>query len=433
MFSFKKHHLLVAGLAVGAIVYIATNVPPTTEGASTASTSKSVKVCKEQNSLKLRVSYTCTKSEIDVTSQFASTPGPAGVNGSDGADGQPGAGFSKTKSSSTASITLGEQTFEVSQVGAYTVGNRVRVINSLDPFIVRDGFITPPLSYIEGSIIEIARNRVTVFADRIYGEGSFSEWRFTLTGEVGAQGPQGIQGIQGVQGIQGLQGLQGLMGPAGPAGPQGATGPAGPQGIQGVKGQDGAGCTAGVCVGTQGPAGPTGPQGPAGPTGATGPQGPAGTTTMGYYGSFYDTTIVPITATATAIPLGSTDFTNGVSIANNSRITFQYAGKYNIQFSSQLYNVNKKAIKISIWLAKNRISNGFGYVANSSTDIYLGTSTETERHVVAWNFFVDAAAGDFYELMIVGSTAGAQIYSGVSANPGIPAIPGTILTVNQVG
>lgn len=409
MFSFKKHHLLFVGLLIGAIVYIATNVPPTTEGAPVNGPSKAIKICQEKNSLKLRVTYSCTSSEFDVTAQFAGIPGPVGLTGADGKDGATGAGFSKTKSSSQVSIALGEISFEVTQVGAFTVGNRVRVMNSFEPFIVTEGFIAPPLFYVEGAIVEIIGNRILVLADRIFGEGRFSQWRFTLAGEVGAQGPQGLPGPQGIQGLQGL---------IGPAGPQG---PSGPQGVQGVKGDTGAGCTDGVCVGTQGP------KGDKGDTGAT---GPAGTTTFGYYGAFYDLSVVPIGTTAVGIPVGNTAFTNGISIVNNTRITLTNAGKYNLQFSSQLGNTSNGVRKITIWLSKKGSA-----LALSSTDLYLGKAAETERQVASWNFFVDAIAGDYFELMIVADAAGASIISGDSDNKdkGAPSIPGTILTVYQVG
>jgi hypothetical protein len=175
-----------------------------------------------------------------------------------------------------------------------------------------------------------------------------------------------------------------------------------------------------------------GPQGP----GGSGPRGPAGITTLGYNGYFIDDTIETFLTTAKAIPFNTTVFGNGVTIANNSeatprktRITFANSGKYNIQFSSQLFNQGKKGVVFTLWLSKNGDP-----VADSSTDVYVGTSTDTERHAIAWNFFVDAAANDWFELTAVSSDS-VQIYSGASQNVsrGAPDIPGTILTVNQVG
>lgn len=198
----------------------------------------------------------------------------------------------------------------------------------------------------------------------------------------------------------------------------------GPQGPAGFSGG-----------GSRGPQGETGATGPQGPTGATGAQGPAGVT-LGYNGYFIDDSIETITTTAKAIPFNTTIFSNGVSIANNAegtprktRITFAYAGKYNIQFSSQIFNQGKKGVTFSLWLSKTGTA-----VPDSGTDVLVGTDTVSERQVIAWNFFVDAAADDWFELTAVASDS-VQIYSGASTNSGrgAPDIPGTILTINQVG
>jgi hypothetical protein len=109
------------------------------------------------------------------------------------------------------------------------------------------------------------------------------------------------------------------------------------------------------------------------------------------------------------------------------------SGKYNIAFSSQIYNRGKKALTVAIWI--QQATNGtYSDVPLSATDIYIGTTVEAERVVAAWNFFVDASAGQAFRLMIAASDTGAEIYSGTSNVPGVTTqIPGTILTVNQVG
>ena len=187
-------------------------------------------------------------------------------------------------------------------------------------------------------------------------------------------------------------------------------------------------------AGPTGPAGPSGPQGPGGSAGATGPSGPAGAAGgFGAYGSFYDDTTVSLTAnTPISVPLRGQYFDGrGVSVTSGTRITMANAGKYNIAFSLQLRNGANQARTITIWLRKNGAD-----VALTSTDVYLGTSATEEKYVAAWNFFVDAAAGDYFELMIETNNTGVSLYSGDSANvaaPAPPKIPSTILTVNQVG
>jgi hypothetical protein len=182
--------------------------------------------------------------------------------------------------------------------------------------------------------------------------------------------------------------------------------------------------------------GPRGPQGLAGLTGTaglTGPPGPMGETGpaggFGDYGSFIDTQTRPLTqASPYAIPLNVTQLSQGVSVVSGSQITMANPGKYSIAFSIQLLNsVNTRPV-VTIWLNRNDSP-----VADSATDVYLGTAVDTERSVAAWNFFVDAEAGDYFSLMVVTNGTGVAVFGGASANPGAPAIPSTIVTVNQVG
>ena len=159
------------------------------------------------------------------------------------------------------------------------------------------------------------------------------------------------------------------------------------------------------------------------------------TSGFGSYGSFYDTTTVTLAAnTATPIPLGVTELSRFVSIANGHRITMSQAGKYNISFSSQLQNTSNGTRTVSIWLSKNGTA-AANWVPNTATDLTIGSATSDENTVAAWNFFVTADPGDYYVLMIASSGTNVRLKSGNSSitNPaGIPSIPATIVTVNQI-
>lgn len=213
--------------------------------------------------------------------------------------------------------------------------------------------------------------------------------------------------------------IAGPTGPVGPMGPQGTIGATGPRGASGPPGPPG-------LAGAQGN---PGPQGDPGPQGNPGPPGPAGG--FGAYGSFDDTDIVPIPATgAIPVPLRRSLLAQGVSIVDSTRITVDAAGVYNIAFSLQLLNTVNQRRVVTIWLSRNGAT-----VPISSTDEYLATDTTGERAVAAWNFFVIAAPGDYFELMIAANGTGTEIFYGPSENSddGAPLIPSTILTVNQVG
>jgi hypothetical protein len=218
-------------------------------------------------------------------------------------------------------------------------------------------------------------------------------------------------GAQGIQGPKGDTGATGATGPKGDTGATGATGATGPKGDTGATGATGA----------------TGPKGDTGATGAT------GITTLGYSGSFLDSTIHLIQTSSSSIPISTSLWSNGVSLRNGGEIVIANPGKYNIAFSSQIYNRGKKALTVAIWI--QQATNGsFIDVPLSATDIYIGTTVEAERFVAAWNFFVEASAGQVFRLMVAASDTGAEIYSGTSNVPGVTTqIPGTILTVNQVG
>ncbi len=256
-------------------------------------------------------------------------------------------------------------------------------------------------------------------------------------GPAGAKGADGKNGTDGQDGIDGRDGERGARGVPGPRGLRGArglpgvAGPAGPFGLPGVNGVDGGLGPQGL-QGAQGVTGPTGSTGPAGPTGSQGPigaTGPAGG--FGAYGSFYDTTTVPLPQNlATPVQLNSTDFSSGVSIVDGSKITFNATGKFNIMFSSQIEKGDAGTDTLSVWLTKSTAN-----VPWTDTEVVITSSGASSRHLVMLNYFVDVVPGDFFQLMMTSTTSSQMIIRslGTQTNPLRPEIPGTILTVNQVG
>ena len=179
-------------------------------------------------------------------------------------------------------------------------------------------------------------------------------------------------------------------------------------------------------VGPRGPAGSTGatgavgPVGPRGPSGSTGPAGG-----FGSYGAFYDTTTqTNLVSAGNAFKLNITDFNSGVEIVSNSKIKMSNKGKYDIQFSAQFEKTDAGTDTFEIWLRKNGLD-----VANTNTKFYLVGANA--KSVAAWNFFVDAEANDYFEILWYSADSKVQITAIAAATR--PAIPSIILTVNQVG
>ncbi len=150
--------------------------------------------------------------------------------------------------------------------------------------------------------------------------------------------------------------------------------------------------------------------------GATGPRGGSGA-----HGSFYDTTTVPLPRyVATPVPFDTTDFADGVSVVDGTKITMAVSGKFNIMFSSQLEKGDAGTDLVSVWLAKDGVN-----VAWTNTDVVITASGANSRHVVAWNFFVEAEVGTYFQLMMTSTTSSQMMIRSVASqtNPTRPEIP----------
>jgi hypothetical protein len=146
---------------------------------------------------------------------------------------------------------------------------------------------------------------------------------------------------------------------------------------------------------------------PVGGTGIVTINSPVSAGSTGFYGAFSDYTNQTAAAINTGYPmrLGVTDLNNEVTIQSNSRITFNFAGKYNLQWSGQFVNPDTQEHDVSVWLRRNGTnvtgSNGFVSVVSRHGGI--------DGHVLpAWNYVVDVSANDYYEF--VWSTSSTQVY-----------------------
>lgn len=135
--------------------------------------------------------------------------------------------------------------------------------------------------------------------------------------------------------------------------------------------------------------------------------------------------------TPTLIKFEETYLSQGVTITNNTlgkptRITFENAGVYNIQFSAQLYNTGGggSSSAVNIWLKYKEANADY-----SNTKVAVNANSPYV--VAAWNWFVPVEAGDYWQLAWDTNHAGNTIYASVpnGIHPGIPSI---ILTVNQI-
>jgi hypothetical protein len=151
------------------------------------------------------------------------------------------------------------------------------------------------------------------------------------------------------------------------------------------------------------------------------------------YGAFQDGTdqTAANTTTAYAITFDTTDFNNGVTLSNSSRMNVSQAGIYNIQFSVQLVNTTNASVDIDIWFRKNGTNID---KSNSRFGLAPRKSLGDPFHLIgAINFFVSLDTNDYVELMWRTSDVGAYIeHYAASSTPTRPSIPSVIATVTFV-
>jgi hypothetical protein len=151
------------------------------------------------------------------------------------------------------------------------------------------------------------------------------------------------------------------------------------------------------------------------------------------YGAFQDSTDQVAASTTVAYPVtfNTTDFSNGVTIASNSRITVADAGIWNLQFSIQLKNTTNDGQDVDIWFRKNGTN-----IANSNSRFHPPPrkSSGDPSHIIAsLNFFVDMAANDYVEIVWRTENTGVSIeHFDTSTSPTRPAVPSAIATMSFV-
>jgi hypothetical protein len=148
------------------------------------------------------------------------------------------------------------------------------------------------------------------------------------------------------------------------------------------------------------------------------------------YGAFQDSTdqTAANTTTAYAITFDTTDFTNGVTLSNSSRLNVAQAGIYNLQFSIQFKNTTNDGQDVDVWIRKNGTN-----IDNSNSRFHLParkSGGDPSHLIAALNFFFSLAANDYVEIMWRPTDVGVSLeHFATSSSPTRPAVPSVIATL----
>jgi len=151
------------------------------------------------------------------------------------------------------------------------------------------------------------------------------------------------------------------------------------------------------------------------------------------YGAFQDSTdqTAANTTTAYAITFDTTDYANGITLSNTSRLNVSQGGLYNVQFSVQFKNTTNDTQDVEVWFRKNGTD-----IAKSGSRFGLAPrkSAGDPSHMIgALNYFVDLAESDYLQLMWRPSDVGVSIeHYPAGTSPTRPATPSVIATVSFV-
>lgn len=151
------------------------------------------------------------------------------------------------------------------------------------------------------------------------------------------------------------------------------------------------------------------------------------------YGAFQDDTdqTAANTTTAYAVALSTTDFSNGVTLSNTSRMNVDQDGLYNVQFSLQFKNTTNDGQDVDVWFRKNGTN-----IAASNSRFFLSarkSSGDPSHIIAAMNFFVELAKNDYVEVMWRPTNVGVSLeHYGTTSSPDRPSIPSAIVTLSFV-
>ena len=151
------------------------------------------------------------------------------------------------------------------------------------------------------------------------------------------------------------------------------------------------------------------------------------------YGAFQDSTdqVAANTTTAYAITFDTTDFSNGVTLSNSSRLNVSQSGIYNVQFSIQFTNTTNASQDVDVWFRKNgtnidKSNSRFGFAPRKGAGDPFHT-------IAALNFFVSLAANDYVQIMWRTTDVGVSIEQyAAGTSPTRPSVPSAIVTLSFV-
>lgn len=114
----------------------------------------------------------------------------------------------------------------------------------------------------------------------------------------------------------------------------------------------------------------------------------------GAFESVADQTIA-VENTAYAMTMDTTDFSNGITLSNSSRLNVKNTGIYNFQWSGQFENTDSQDHDVRVWIKINgsNLAGSTGFFAIPSKH-----GSVNGHALVGWNYYLSLNSNDYVEL-----------------------------------
>jgi len=147
----------------------------------------------------------------------------------------------------------------------------------------------------------------------------------------------------------------------------------------------------------------------------------------GAFQSLVDQTIATAN-TAYAMTLNTTDYSNGITLSNSSRMNVKNTGVYNFQWSGQFENTDSQDHDVRVWIKIN------GTNLTGSTGFFAIPSKHgsVDGHgLTGWNYFLSLNANDYVELWWESDSTLVSLQA-YAAGTNYPSTASLITTMNYI-
>jgi len=147
----------------------------------------------------------------------------------------------------------------------------------------------------------------------------------------------------------------------------------------------------------------------------------------GAFQSLVDQTIATAN-TAYAMTLDTTDYSNGITLSNSSRMNVKNTGIYNFQWSGQFENTDSQDHDVRVWIKVN------GTNLTGSTGFFAIPSKHgsVDGHgLTGWNYFLSLNANDYVELWWEADSTLVSLQA-YAAGTNYPSTASLITTMNYI-